>query len=221
MKGYYIGGAVLAFLLFIVLFFVGLIGTCAGHNARIDEVKDYGKSTVAVRYFTSDSDEASIKYFRQEKNTHFEIAKSDLPKKLGYNFLGFASDRMGVTFFVDKNGKSLRKLTEDVLLYPIFEKVQGETTVSFRLRFEHLYGNLMVSEAEVSMSETSKQIDLSSIDYSSYLVEGYALGGFKLNGVLMIDATGKLLDGKTLEDVWDKTLTAVWVEANGAEGGNN
>ena len=217
MKAYYLGGGALALLLFIVLFFVGMIGTCATENDQIDKVEDYGKSTVAVRYYTDMSEEggyneASVVYCRIQKNKHFSISA---PEKLGYDFLGYYSNPDGFgTPYVDKNGVSLQTLNSDILLYPIFEKSNEPLSVTCTLFFENPdtweRGNYIVTVNEAG------QADLSGFSYESYIPSGASLYGFKnSDGEKVMDATGKLLDGFTLEDVWNKTLTAMWLYVMG------
>lgn len=214
MKGYYIGGGVLAFLLFIVLFFVSMIGTCTGQNAEIDEVENYGKTTVVLRYYTDEDEDSAIVYRRVKKNSYFTI--SNLPQKFGYTFLGYYTHPQGGSQYVDASGNSLYKLTDDILLYPLFEQNNGPLEASFTLLFEHPYGSVMSQQQKVTMGEDG-QIDLSTIDYSAFKVDAYALGGFKYGDEILVDANGKLVAGKKLEDVWNKTLTAHWVFV----GGNN
>ncbi len=217
MKAYYLGGGALALLLFIVLFFVGMIGTCATENNQIDNVKDYGKSTVAVRYYTDmsedgDYNEVSVVYCRIQKNKHFSI---NAPKKLGYTFLGFYSNPDGFgTPYVDSNGVSLQTLNSDILLYPVFEKSNEPLSVTCTLSFQEPDTGLR-HHYTVTVNEAG-QADFSGLDYESYIPSGASLYGFNnSNGERVMDETGKLLDGVSLEDVWNKTLTATWLYVMG------
>ncbi len=81
-----------------------------------EEIKD---STVAIRYYLDDS-QGKMVFERIEKGTtEFEI--SYIPEVSGRTFLGLYDGVDEGMIYVDSLGQGLLPITEDMMLYPLFE----------------------------------------------------------------------------------------------------
>lgn len=120
MKKYYSIGAIVALIIFIVLFGVCGLSSCNDYRLKKKEVE----GCVALKYYMSDDFEnAEVRHQNVKQNCDYRVWH--LPQKAGYIFAGLydGPDLANSKCYVDSEGKGLVYLTQDILLYPIFVEV--------------------------------------------------------------------------------------------------
>ncbi len=127
-------GLIIAVPLFLIVMVISGISGCSRQNKQIDASQDYGKATVAIRYYSNvqydengvgDYDNAEVSYTRVYKKLkkNSEVLEVTIPA--GYSFQGFFSD---LSFsedsrYTDYEGVFVRNLTnadDQIVLYPCF-----------------------------------------------------------------------------------------------------
>lgn len=125
MKAYYIGGASLGMLLFVLLFAITGIGGCVNSNRMIKEAEARETDTVVIRYYMdTDPDTALVNYLRIDK-TQSVSDKLLLPeKKEGYTFVGYfdGADATIAQQYTDAEGNLQVVPPNSVMLYPVFQE---------------------------------------------------------------------------------------------------
>lgn len=125
MKAYYIGGASLGMLLFILLFAITGIGGCVDSNRMIKDAEARETNTVVIRYYMdTDPDTAPVDYLRID-TTEAVSSTLRLPEeKTGYTFLGYfdGEDPATAQQYTDAEGNLQVVPPESVMLYPVFQE---------------------------------------------------------------------------------------------------
>ncbi len=118
MKAYYLIGSGVAILLALIMFCVVGIANCSSKNHEKKDVKGHLHDCM-VRYYTDDSDDAPIEYLLVEKGDFVNVKLESTPYK---EFAGFydGKDFMTANQYVDNQGNGVVAITEDIVLYPIF-----------------------------------------------------------------------------------------------------
>ena len=123
MKVYYLGGVVLAVVLFLVLFAITGIAGCSESKKEIKEIKQAEKDTIVIRYYDSDNiEQAGVRYVRVDKDdTSVTLV---VPRKAGYTFAGFydGPDPDTAMCYADSNGELYVLPQQSILLYPVFTR---------------------------------------------------------------------------------------------------
>ena len=125
MKAYYIGGASLAMLLFILLFAITGIGGCVNSNRMIKEAEARETETVVIRYYMdADPNTAPVNYLRIDTTESVSSTLKLPEKKTGYTFLGYfdGEDPATAQQYTDAEGNLEVIPPKSVILYPIFQE---------------------------------------------------------------------------------------------------
>lgn len=123
-------GVLIAIPLFLIFMIFAGISGCAEQNEQINSKKEYGESTIVIRYYTHveydelgnpDYDHGVIRFDRVSKKGD----SIQIPTKEGYTFGGLYSDPLFSqnAWVVDTEGNFVRTLTDaddGMLLYPLF-----------------------------------------------------------------------------------------------------
>ena len=144
-----------------------------------------------VKFITNT--EQSISDLRVKEGS---IINEPIVKKDGYTFKGWYKDSIKWNFELDK-------VTSDITLVAVFEKIPSKYTISFTDEFGIKLDNILVTEGEAySLPKLTK--------------DGYIFNGWLYNGKL-IDSTEAYSFGKdiTLKSSWDKATYFIKFNTDG------
>ena len=120
---YYIGGAGLALVLFLVCFFISWIVGTVKSNQKIDEVEETEKNTIVIQYYDDDDlDFANVYYLRVEKRQRTPLVVPVTEEDVFFAGYYDGPDPKSATCYADANGNMLVSPVESIVLYPVFER---------------------------------------------------------------------------------------------------
>ncbi len=122
MKKYYIIGAVAAVVLF-AFTIAGLWIARSVYKGRMEDMIDtLEEESVVLRYYEDENtDKSRVVYMRVLDTENYKL--DELPEKKGYIFVGLFDTKTNQQY-VTSDGYGIVPLTESVLLYAKFQKVQ-------------------------------------------------------------------------------------------------
>ena len=123
LKIYYIIGAIVAVVLFLIMLTITSISATVAAKKEIKDTKQYGKDTIVIRcYMDDDYDNAVVKYVRISPKNATNLDAKYIPEKEGYDFCGYydSADYTSGNVVVTANGFFVKVPSEATLLYPLF-----------------------------------------------------------------------------------------------------